>query len=160
MESHSVIRRNEILMKAIMWMSLKNIMLSENTWCKGLHLYFLFLWLLSVFSLCLIATGIMLYLHVFLFVFILLRVLCTSRIRVVVFLVNFRNVCRYFFYPALSLFSFCNSNNTLNCFTSSCRSHVQFSFYASFSFSLCMFGYFLLICLRVLLLFPLWCTIC
>ena len=127
-----------------MWMNLKNIMLSENTWCKRSYILITFIFLfplvaLNLFSLF-YSNWYMLYLGVFLFIFILLRVLCTSCICVVVFFVNFRNVRRYFFkyfYPTLSLFSFCNSNNMLNCFTSSCRSHMQCSFYSSsFFFSL------------------------
>ena len=117
MENHLVIKRNEILIKAIMWMNLKNIMLSENTWCKRSYILITFIFLfplvaLNLFSLF-YSNWYMLYLGVFLFIFILLRVLCTSCICVVVFFVNFRNVRRYFFkyfYPTLSLFSL-NSNS-------------------------------------------------
>ena len=58
---------------------------------------------------------------------------------------------KYFFYPTISLF--CSSNNSLDCFTPACRSHTPCSFYSFFFLFVCMFGYFSLICLQVLLFF-------
>lgn len=113
------------------------------------YFYVSFLWLLSVFSLCFTAIctlgG-----GTLLLISLPLRVLCTLWICETVFWGQFWKC------PSTSSIPpslFCSSNNSLDCFTPSCRFHTPCSFYSFFFLFVCMFGYFSLICLQVLLFF-------